>query len=115
MARTPKRPRRDCSDPSASEPVHLIVRRGAHDRYESLKAQTKDLPVVVSWDRRRVDGGRGTVQAEDAKGMPERRREPPFTWKVADFTVGGETPPAARPPNNTTAKPGKAEPKRRPR
>ena len=89
----------------SSGPVHLIVRRGALRRFNALKKKTKDLPVVVSWDRRTGD------RSTDAVGQYaiERRQPPPFPWDVAEFVVVSEvpkpTPPRKRksPPANTAS------------
>ena len=76
--------------------VNLIVRRGALRRYDKLKQATESLPVNVMWDRRTADAaGTGTGDRRSV----DRRKEPPFTWKTADFVVvehAEATPPKRR-------------------
>ena len=74
----------------SSEPkrasLRIFVRRGALRRFDKLKADSTDLPVSIEWDRRAPSG-------ERPEGAPvERRGEPAFTWKAADFVLveGGE-------------------------
>jgi hypothetical protein len=82
---------------AASKPiVELVVRRGALRRFDKLKQATATLPVKLSWDRRtakqtHVPSGVGRDAA-----VPERRREPPFTWDAADFVVVDARPRRAR-------------------
>jgi hypothetical protein len=64
-----------------SRRIELIVRRGALRRFDRLKKSTADLPVKVSWDRRQASS------PGDDRPTKERRKEPPFTWTVADFVV----------------------------
>jgi hypothetical protein len=59
--------------------LQLFVRRGALRRFDKLKTNTADLPVVVDWDRRQ------SLPA-DAPAV-DRRGNPPDTWKMADFVV----------------------------
>jgi hypothetical protein len=71
-------------------PIEIVVRRGAIRRFDALKTRTSELPVVVTWDRRTADEGRGVREADRLKRDPrqtERRRKPPFTWDLADFVV----------------------------
>jgi hypothetical protein len=71
--------------------VKLIVRRGAVDRFQKLRKKTADLPVEVSWDRRKGDRRTAShgVQAERRKN--DRRKQPPFTWELSDFVVVEKT------------------------
>ena len=69
--------------------IEIVVRRGAIRRFDALKTRTSELPVVVTWDRR-ADDRRDEGDAPAAKRnrrQTERRREPPFTWDLADFVV----------------------------
>ncbi len=67
--------------------VRMFVRRGALRRFDRLKQATKDLPVAVEWDRREEERRSASEEvAEDAR-KAERRGDPSFTWKVADFVV----------------------------
>lgn len=72
---------------SEKKPIRMVVRRGALRRFNALKDQTAGLPVVVLWDRRQ--GDRRTVSGDIARDRrrTERRQEPSFTWKLADFVV----------------------------
>ena len=69
----------------------MIVRRGAVERFAKLKKKTAELPVEVSWDRRKED------RRSDSKGVPterrktDRRQKPPFTWELSDFVVVEKT------------------------
>lgn len=75
-------------------PVRIFVRIGALRRFHTLTQKTTDLPVEVTWDRRRSDRreGEGDGQAPEV----ERRKKPPFTWDVADFVVAEEPAEAAK-------------------
>jgi hypothetical protein len=69
--------------------IEIVVRRGAIRRFDALKTRTSELPVVVTWDRRTGDR-RDDDEATGVKRkrrQTERRREPPFTWDLADFVV----------------------------
>lgn len=71
-------------DHKDDKPITLVVRRGALRRYDKLKRETADLPVVVTWDRRRDDRDAGGASVPPAV---ERRRQLSFTWEMADFVV----------------------------
>jgi hypothetical protein len=75
------------SKTSSSSAVGIVVRRGARRRFDALKEKTADLPAVVTWDRRQMDRRASAQPAEIDQRKTERRREPPFTWEVADFVV----------------------------
>jgi hypothetical protein len=67
--------------------IGIVVRRGALRRFDALTKKTVDLPVAVSWDRR-VEQRRGANDTAGAeRRSTDRRREPPYTWQVADFVV----------------------------
>jgi hypothetical protein len=72
---------------SEAKPIRMVVRRGALRRFNALKKQTAELPVVVSWDRRQSD--RRAVSGDIARDRrrTERRQAPSFTWDLADFVV----------------------------
>ena len=58
-------------------------------RFDALKTRTTELPVVVTWDRR-TDQRRdaeASAGVERDRRQNERRRQPPFTWDLADFVV----------------------------
>ena len=67
--------------------VQLIVRRGARERYLKLKKKTADLPVEVTWDRRRGERRTSSAGREDDRRKGDRRQKPPFTWELSDFVV----------------------------
>ena len=69
------------------KPVGIIVRRGAVRRFEALTRKTADLPVVVSWDRRKAERRAPTASASTERRSKDRRKVPPFTWETADFVV----------------------------
>lgn len=72
-----------------AKPIQLVVRRGALRRFESLKARSAELPVVVMWDRRQADRRRADGPAGEDRRRGDRRQAAPFTWDVADFLVAG--------------------------
>jgi hypothetical protein len=72
---------------SQKKPLDLIVRRGALRRFHKLKAQTVDLPVNVTWDRRQDDRRSDPNAVSMDRRAPDRRQKPPFTWVVSDFVV----------------------------
>lgn len=70
--------------------LRIFVRRGALRRFAKLKRDAAELPVTVEWDRRSGDRQAPPENAPDPRpGDPDRRQDPPFTWKVADFVVVG--------------------------
>jgi hypothetical protein len=78
--------------PSAArkEPLEIVVRRGASRRFDALKKKTTELPVVVSWDRRKTDrraSSTPSMQVPRNRRATDRRKDPPFTWELADFVV----------------------------
>lgn len=75
--------------PPAAKGVSLVVRRGALRRFANLTKKAADLPVVVSWDRRTSERRDESQRQDLERRKSDRRQEPPFTWKVADFVVVG--------------------------
>ena len=79
------------SSPADDSSLRIFVRRGALRRFDKLTRDAADLPVTIEWDRRtgdrRAESSAG--EAERRNGDGERRHDPPFTWKVADFVVVG--------------------------
>jgi hypothetical protein len=67
--------------------VKLIVRRGAVDRFKKLKKKTADLPVEVSWDRRKEERRTSSQGVSTDRRKTDRRQKPPFTWELSDFVV----------------------------
>ena len=81
-------------NPKAVEPqnpaepvVEIIVRRGAMRRFDRLQKTTTGLPVKLSWDRRLHERRRSASGVERKQRQEDRRKNPPFTWEVADFVV----------------------------
>ena len=73
---------------SEHQPVRMVVRRGALRRFDALRKGTAELPVVVTWDRRRGDRRHASGDiARERRRTTDRRRTPPFTWDVADFLI----------------------------
>jgi hypothetical protein len=72
---------------AATPIVELVVRRGALRRFHKLKRATANLPVKLSWDKRRRDRRTSASDVEGKRRQVERRKKPPFTWDVADFVV----------------------------
>lgn len=70
-----------------SSHLKIVVRRGSTRRFTSLKAQTADLPVVVTWDRRTTDRRRAAGDIAEDRRRTDRRQQPPYTWDTADFLV----------------------------
>ena len=73
--------------PLKRKPVEVVVRRGAIRRFEALTRKTAELPVVVTWDRRKDDRREAPEEAAGGCRKVDRRRKPPFTWDAADFVV----------------------------
>ena len=67
--------------------LQIVVRRGSDRRFASLKEQTSDLPVVVTWDRRTADRRRVAGDIAEDRRRTDRRKKAPFTWDTADFLV----------------------------
>ena len=87
--KTATAPRRPAAPRTKKGAVEIVVRRGAMRRFDALKTRTTELPVVLTWDRRtdhRRDAA-ASAGAERDRRENERRRQPPFTWDLADFVV----------------------------
>lgn len=86
--KAPKGRQQRTAKPASSDPIELVVRRGALRRFAQLKKKTADLPVNVSWDRRTAERRASSAKETDAdRRATERRQKPPFTWEMADFVV----------------------------
>jgi hypothetical protein len=68
-------------------PITLVVRRGALRRFDKLQKETANLPVVVQWDRRADDRQEPGESGEASPTAVDRRKQPSFTWELADFLV----------------------------
>jgi hypothetical protein len=77
---------------ATSQPIELVVRRGALWRFNTLKKKTAELPVKVLWDRRQADRRTEPHDQGAQRRATDRRQAPPFTWEVADFVVVGPAP-----------------------
>jgi hypothetical protein len=82
-----ERERADTQSVARKKPVRIIVRRGALRRFDALVSKTSELPVEVSWDRRKEDRRASSEAAPVERRSNERRKKPPFTWDLADFVV----------------------------
>ena len=69
----------------------IFVRRGALRRFDRLKKAAAAVPVDIQWDRRTDERRTAATSVSKDSRKTERRQQPPFTWKVADFVVV-ETP-----------------------
>ena len=65
----------------------FVVRRGALRRFDRLKQAAAEVPVDVIWDRRTVHRRMASAAANAERRRSERRRQPSFTWTLADFVV----------------------------
>jgi hypothetical protein len=86
-------------------PLRIFVRRGALRRFHRLKQDSEGLPIKVEWDRRHDErpGGTPPATGADQQRRTERRREPPFTWRTAEFVVANDPDAADRPDTNDVA------------
>ena len=82
---------------SGMAPVRIFVRIGALKRFHTLKQKTTELPVEVSWDRRRGERRASPVSAAGERRERDRRQQLPFTWEMADFVVVEEPAPQTPP------------------
>ena len=69
------------------KPIGIVVRRGALRRFDALTRKAADLPVDVTWDRRTGQRRESGETADVERRAGDRRKEPGFTWQVADFVV----------------------------
>jgi hypothetical protein len=67
--------------------MHLIVRRGAKRRFKELSDKTTNLPVKVTWDRRKGDRRVATADGQVERRKTDRRGAPPSMWHLSDFLV----------------------------
>jgi hypothetical protein len=74
------------------KPIDVIVRRGALRRFHKLKQKTAELPVIVSWDRRKNDRRSAAEAPSGSRRRKERRQKPPFTWELSDFVIAIKAP-----------------------
>ena len=78
---------------SGMTPVRIFVRIGALKRFHTLKQKTTELPVEVSWDRRRRERRVSPAPGAGERREGDRRQQLPFTWEMADFVVVQEPAP----------------------
>ena len=84
-----KKPKAEVEQPS-SEPIEIVVRRGALRRFDQLKQKSTGLPVQLTWDRRVNARRRAVETVAGDRRRGDRRQMPPFTWEAADFVVVGD-------------------------
>jgi hypothetical protein len=77
--------------------LELIVRRGAQQRFQKLKAKTAELPVKVSWDRRQAERRTASDTIGADRRQKDRRDKAPFTWEISDFVVVEKAPRRKKP------------------
>jgi hypothetical protein len=89
-------------------PLRIFVRVGALKRFHTLTRDTAELPVTVSWDRRKSDRRSEGAPGKGERRVADRRGAPPYTWQVADFVVveepGDTAPPAAAASTDSAAR-----------
>jgi hypothetical protein len=86
---TAKKPKAEVEPPS-SEPIEIVVRRGALRRFDQLKQKSAGLPVQLTWDRRVNARRRAAEPVASERRRGDRRQAAPFTWEAADFVVVGD-------------------------
>jgi hypothetical protein len=71
-----------------SDPILLVVRRGALRRFDALQRQTSNMQVQVIWDRRaRARRKTAAPAATPERRAADRRQRHAYTWQAADFVV----------------------------
>lgn len=78
-----------------SDPILLIVRRGAIRRFARLQEKTAQLNVKVLWDRRQQSRRQNPGDVRQERRVGDRRKTDPAAWDTADFGVvtSGQSPP----------------------
>ena len=75
-----------------SEPILLVVKKGAERRYETLRSKTANLNVEVIWDRREGSRRREARPTAADRRLADRRTPEGYLWSVADFAVAVAAP-----------------------
>ena len=70
-----------------SDPILLVVKRGALKRFAALTRQTSDMQVQVIWDRRARARRVSTTTSTPDRRTGDRRQRNAYTWQAADFVV----------------------------
>jgi hypothetical protein len=70
-----------------SDPIVLVVKRGALRRFDALTRQTAQMQVQVIWDRRSRPRRVATVASDQERRRADRRQRSSYTWQAADFVV----------------------------
>jgi hypothetical protein len=70
-----------------SDPILLVVRRGALRRFATLQRRTADMQVQVIWDRRATARRITDTTKTPERRAADRRQRKSFTWQAADFLV----------------------------
>jgi hypothetical protein len=76
-----------------SDPILLVVKRGAARRFDALKQQTSQMQVEVIWDRRARARRVANTASTPERRSGDRRQRNPFTWQAAEFVVAVPTRP----------------------
>lgn len=84
------------ADTAETVESQIFVRRGALRRFDKLTKAAANLPVTVKWDRRTDERRSASKDVVSDGRKSERRQQPPFTWKVADFVVAEKAAAASR-------------------
>ena len=75
------------SSKTDSNKLRIFVRRGALRRFHRLKRDAKELPVDITWDRREQERREASDGVDADRRNQDRRKDPAFTWEMADFVV----------------------------
>jgi hypothetical protein len=70
-----------------SEPILLVVRRGALRRFATLQRRTSEMQVQVIWDRRSKNRRVADTHTASERRTADRRQRDSYTWSTADFLV----------------------------
>lgn len=77
-----------------SNPILLVVRRGALRRFATLQRRTSQMQVQVIWDRRsKVRRVANSATATERRNADRRQRDS-YTWQAADFLVAVPSRPS---------------------
>ena len=75
------------------DPILLIVRRGARQRFAALKEKTSHLAVEVIWDRRERKRRQAIGVMQREQRASDRRAQLSVSWQLADFAVSVQSEP----------------------
>jgi hypothetical protein len=77
-----------------SEPILLVVRRGALRRFATLQRRTSQMQVQVIWDRRSRTRRVADAKTATERRTADRRKRDSYTWQAADFLVAVRSRPS---------------------